>query len=284
MIRATQGPDLRHRRRPARRRPDASRCCARATRSACSSSRAGPMRALMRSLAPDQLRRRRRPRRPLPAGADGGQHAQRLRRPQERPQAGRVPPPRPRGAPRPTPTGLMIYQESVMRVAQKFAGYSLAEADNLRKACGKKIRELIAAEREKFVDGCERTGYGARARHAAVRHHRALRRLRLQQEPLLRLRPRRLPDRLPQGPLPGRVPRLPAHQRQGQPGEGGGLPGRVPGHGHPGARPRRQPLAVGLRRPRPDAVPPACSCPTAARASSRSGCRRCATWARAWSS
>ena len=49
--------------------------------------------------------------------------------------------------------GLMIYQESVMRVAQKFAGYSLAEADNLRKACGKKIRELIAKEREKFVDG-----------------------------------------------------------------------------------------------------------------------------------
>ena len=31
--------------------------------------------------------------------------------------------------------GLMVYQESVMRVAQKFAGYSLAEADNLRKAC-----------------------------------------------------------------------------------------------------------------------------------------------------
>ena len=55
--------------------------------------------------------------------------------------------------------GLMIYQESVMRVAQQVAGYSLAEADNLRKACGKKIRELIAKEREKFVDGCEATGY-----------------------------------------------------------------------------------------------------------------------------
>ena len=55
--------------------------------------------------------------------------------------------------------GLMIYQESVMRVAQKFAGYTLEEADNLRKACGKKIRALIAAEREKFVDGCETTGY-----------------------------------------------------------------------------------------------------------------------------
>jgi DNA polymerase-3 subunit alpha len=55
--------------------------------------------------------------------------------------------------------GLMIYQESVMRVAQRFAGYSLAEADNLRKACGKKIRELMAKERAAFVDGVERTGY-----------------------------------------------------------------------------------------------------------------------------
>ena len=56
--------------------------------------------------------------------------------------------------------GLMIYQESVMRVAQRFAGYTLEEADNLRKACGKKIRSLIAAEREKFVAGCKSTGYG----------------------------------------------------------------------------------------------------------------------------
>ena len=56
--------------------------------------------------------------------------------------------------------GLMIYQESVMRVAQKFAGYSLAEADNLRKACGKKIRELMAKERTAFEAGVERTGYG----------------------------------------------------------------------------------------------------------------------------
>src|SRR5690606_21319337 len=56
--------------------------------------------------------------------------------------------------------GLMIYQESVMRVAQRFAGYSLAEADNLRKACGKKIRELMAKERDKFVQGVEDTGYG----------------------------------------------------------------------------------------------------------------------------
>ncbi|WCO65194.1 DNA polymerase III subunit alpha [Iamia majanohamensis] len=56
--------------------------------------------------------------------------------------------------------GLMIYQESVMRVSQQFAGYSLADADNLRKACGKKNREIMAKERSKFVDGCETAGYG----------------------------------------------------------------------------------------------------------------------------
>ena len=48
-----------------------------------------------------------------------------------------------------------------MRVAQKFAGYTLAEADNLRKAAGKKKRDVMAAERNKFVESCARTGYGA---------------------------------------------------------------------------------------------------------------------------
>ena len=57
--------------------------------------------------------------------------------------------------------GLMIYQEQMMRVSQRFAGYSLADADNLRKAAGKKKRELMAKEREKFVAGCSAAGYGA---------------------------------------------------------------------------------------------------------------------------
>ncbi len=56
--------------------------------------------------------------------------------------------------------GLMIYQESVMRVAQRFAGYDLAQADNLRKACGKKQRDLMEAERAMFEAGCVQTGYG----------------------------------------------------------------------------------------------------------------------------
>ncbi len=61
--------------------------------------------------------------------------------------------------------GLMIYQESVMRVAQKFAGYSLAEADNLRKAMGKKSREVMAKAREAFETGCRDKGYDDLGRH-----------------------------------------------------------------------------------------------------------------------
>jgi DNA polymerase III subunit alpha len=57
--------------------------------------------------------------------------------------------------------GLMIYQESMLRVAQRFAGYSLEDAETLRRAAAKKVREIMRLEREKFVAGCERTGYGA---------------------------------------------------------------------------------------------------------------------------
>jgi DNA polymerase-3 subunit alpha len=56
--------------------------------------------------------------------------------------------------------GLMVYQESMMRVAQRFAGYTLAQADNLRKACGKKDPVAMEKEESVFVEGCEQTGYG----------------------------------------------------------------------------------------------------------------------------
>jgi DNA polymerase-3 subunit alpha len=56
--------------------------------------------------------------------------------------------------------GLMVYQESMMRVAQKFAGYDLGQADNLRKACGKKDVKAMEKEEGSFIDGCEASGYG----------------------------------------------------------------------------------------------------------------------------
>ncbi len=119
----------------------------------------GPMRALMRSLAPtsfDDVAALVALYRPGPMAANmHNDYADR--------KNGRKPITYPHADLEPILTdtqGLMIYQESVMRVAQKIAGYSLEEADNLRKACGKKIRSLIAAEREKFVAGCAAQGYG----------------------------------------------------------------------------------------------------------------------------
>jgi DNA polymerase-3 subunit alpha len=58
--------------------------------------------------------------------------------------------------------GIMVYQEQVMRLAADLAGLSLGEADILRKAMGKKDRELMAQQREKFVGGCKANKIDAR--------------------------------------------------------------------------------------------------------------------------
>jgi DNA polymerase-3 subunit alpha len=50
--------------------------------------------------------------------------------------------------------GVMIYQEQVMAAASKLAGYSLAQADLLRRAMGKKDKEKMAKERKNFIEGC----------------------------------------------------------------------------------------------------------------------------------
>src|SRR5207244_7231953 len=53
--------------------------------------------------------------------------------------------------------GVMIYQEQVMAAASKLAGYSLAQADLLRRAMGKKDKKTMAKERSNFTEGCART-------------------------------------------------------------------------------------------------------------------------------
>jgi len=50
--------------------------------------------------------------------------------------------------------GIFVYQEQVMQAAQHLAGYSLGEADLLRRAMGKKIQAEMDAQRTRFVDGC----------------------------------------------------------------------------------------------------------------------------------
>ena len=53
--------------------------------------------------------------------------------------------------------GICIYQEQYLEIAKQIAGFSPAEADDLRKAIGKKIHELMASLKEKFLEGCAQT-------------------------------------------------------------------------------------------------------------------------------
>ncbi len=55
--------------------------------------------------------------------------------------------------------GIITYQEQVMQLARDMAGYSMAEADDLRKAMGKKIKSVMNAQKEKFVAGCVAQGH-----------------------------------------------------------------------------------------------------------------------------
>lgn len=55
--------------------------------------------------------------------------------------------------------GIGVYQEQILQLARTFAGYSLGEADLLRRAIGKKIKKELDAQREKFVDGAVAKGY-----------------------------------------------------------------------------------------------------------------------------
>ncbi len=53
-----------------------------------------------------------------------------------------------------TTHSIPLYQEQIMKIAQDMAGFSLSEADILRKAMGKKIKELLMEQKGKFIDGC----------------------------------------------------------------------------------------------------------------------------------
>ena len=53
-----------------------------------------------------------------------------------------------------TTYGIAVYQEQVLRIARDIAGFTMGAADVLRKAMGKKIKELLDEQREKFIEGC----------------------------------------------------------------------------------------------------------------------------------
>jgi DNA polymerase-3 subunit alpha len=59
--------------------------------------------------------------------------------------------------------GVIVYQEQVMQIASKMAGFSLGEADILRKAMGKKLATVMTSMREKFIDGARKNKISEKA-------------------------------------------------------------------------------------------------------------------------
>lgn len=58
--------------------------------------------------------------------------------------------------------GIILYQEQVMKIVSELAGFSLAKADLLRRAMGKKIPEIMEREKKGFIDGCKANGISER--------------------------------------------------------------------------------------------------------------------------
>jgi DNA polymerase-3 subunit alpha len=118
----------------------------------------GPMRALMRNLGPDRFEHLialNALYRPGPLGA--GMHLEYSDRKNGK---SAVEYPHPDLEPILEDTyGIIAYQEQVMQTAQVIAGFSLADADDLRKAMGKKIPSVMREQEEKFVAGCMESGH-----------------------------------------------------------------------------------------------------------------------------
>ena len=97
--------------------------------------------------------------------------------------------------------GVMVYQEQVMQISNRLAGYSLGEADLLRRAMGKKKVEEMAKQRERFVDGREGEGSSAAQGRKDLRPDGEVRRLRIQQVALGGLRVSGVRHRVSEGAL-----------------------------------------------------------------------------------
>ena len=157
--------------------------------------------------------------------------------------------------------GVIIYQEQVMQIAQVFAGYTLGQADLLRRAMGKKIKAEMEAQRDDFVEGAKARGVDANRASYVFDPGGQVRRLRLQQGPFGGLCAGRLPDGLSEGDPPGRVPGRLHDARHGQHRQAQRLPPGAGTDGDRAAAARHQPLrgrvhgrGLGGRRRGPGAL------------------------------
>ena len=76
--------------------------------------------------------------------------------------------------------GVILYQEQVMQIANRLAGFSLGEADILRRAMGKKKKEEMAAQRDKFLAGAAARKVSAEKGRTHFRSDGRIRGIRLQ--------------------------------------------------------------------------------------------------------
>ena len=127
-----------------------------------------------------------------------------------------------------------------MQIANRLAGFSLGEADILRRAMGKKNHDEMAAQREKFLAGCATRKVPREKGREDFRSDGGIRRLRLQQIALVRLRVARLPDRVFENALSRRVHGRAAHLGNGQHRKSREVHQRSARHGHHGSSARCQ--------------------------------------------
>ena len=146
--------------------------------------------------------------------------------------------------------GVIVYQEQVMQVAQRIGGYSLGQADLLRRAMGKKKHDVMIKEKEKFIAGRRQERLQGGRRRSNLRDPDSLRGLRLQQVACRGLQRRRLSHRLPQGQLSGRVHGRQPHQRDLEHRQAHRVHRRGAVHGARGAPARREPLGAAFLRRR----------------------------------
>ena len=136
--------------------------------------------------------------------------------------------------------GLIVYQEQVMAIAQKLAGYTPRPGRHPAPRDGQEEEGGAGQAVRRLLRGHAGARLLRRRGQDALGHPAAVLRLRLQQGALGGVRPGVLLDRLPQGQLPGRVHGRAAHLGQGRQGQVRDLPQRVPPDEDPGAPAGRQ--------------------------------------------